>query len=128
MGSRSTKADWTILAVWRAWAEGPATLLQSCTGCLKSLEILQSFSLEKVNFSVNYVILSVICFVKRFRKLLHKFTAFLTKTSVLHDLKAYNPRYNLPLQYYNLRKFHKIVQSCTGFLGVAGPLAWVPGS
>ena len=36
--------------------EGPETLLQSCTGCLKSVEILQSFSLEKVHFSVNYVI------------------------------------------------------------------------
>jgi len=56
----------------------PATLLQSCTGCLKSLEILQSFRLEKVNFSVNYVILSVICLVKCFRKLLRKFTALLT--------------------------------------------------
>ena len=54
--------------------EGPATLLQSCTGCWKSVEILQSFSQEMVDFSVNYVILSVISFVKRFRKLLRKFT------------------------------------------------------
>ena len=38
------------------YGEGPATRLQSCTGCLKSVEILQSFSLEKVNFSVNCVI------------------------------------------------------------------------
>jgi len=58
----------------KAIVEGPATLLQSCTGCLKSIEILQSFSLEKVNFSVNYVILSVISFAKLFRKLIRKFT------------------------------------------------------
>ena len=33
--------------------EGPATLLQSCTGCLKSYSNLTIFRLEKVNFSVN---------------------------------------------------------------------------
>ena len=29
--------------------------------------------------------------------------------------------YNLSLQSYNLENFLKIAQSCTGFLGVAGP-------
>ena len=47
----------------------------SLTILYRVLEILQSFSLEKVNFFVNYAILSIISFVKRFHKLLRKFTA-----------------------------------------------------
>ena len=99
----------------RFQTEGPATFLQSCTGCLKSVEILQSFSLEKVNLSVNYVI----SFVKRFCKLLRKFTAYLTREPQFCMILRHT--YNIRLQSYNLRKFFKIVQSCTGFLGVAGP-------
>ena len=45
------------------------------------------------------------------------FRITLSKTIVLHDFKVYN----LSLQFYNLGKFLKIVQSCTEFLGVAGP-------
>ena len=66
---------WKASNITALHTEGPATLLQSCTECLKSVEILQSFSLKKVNFSVNYAILSVISFVKHFRELLRKFTA-----------------------------------------------------
>ena len=41
-----------------------------------------------------------------------------SKTLVQHDFKAYN----LSLQPYNLRKFLKIVQSCTGVVGPLGKL------
>ena len=39
--------------------KGPATPLQSCTGCLKSRPKLTIFCLKRVNFSVIYTILSV---------------------------------------------------------------------
>ena len=53
--------------------EGPATSIQSCTGCLKSRLKLTIFCLERVNFSVIYTILSVISSVNLFRKFLRKF-------------------------------------------------------
>ena len=39
----------------------------------------------------------------------------------MYELELVKDVYDLSLQSYNLRKFLKIVQSCTGFLGVAGP-------
>ena len=86
--------------------EGPATLLQSCIGYLKSVEILQSFSLEKVNFSVNYVILSVISFVKCFRK----FTAYLIqKPQFCMILRHTIFHYNLTISE-NSSRLYNLVQ------------------
>ena len=54
-------------------SEGPATSIQSCTGCLKSRLKLTIFCLERVNFSIIYTILSVISSINLFRKFLSKF-------------------------------------------------------
>ena len=98
----------------RALSWGPRN---SLTILYRVLEICRNLSLEKVNISVNYVIWSVISFVKVSVNFSVNLPHNLLENLILHDFKAYD----LPLHSYHLRKFLKIVQSCTGFLEVTGP-------